>query len=230
MPRFIRPLIPLLFLAAVVCAKPAEGPTMPAEAATPPGFIPAGWTMLRQAMGRVGGSPVYAAILEQTNVSPEPGEGAPRLLFLARRRETGQFALLLKNTRAILRSSEGGVMGEPLQGLMFEGEALVLDFAGGSRERWAYMFRFVPGDGAWALATVKAESYDSLTGAGESRRYDLVKGRLLSETSQADATDHVTSRPGRVQHLPVRPPILLAGFDASAVMEMIATARPPFGE
>ena len=67
----------------------------------------------------------------------------PRLLVILFKDKTG-YKLALQNNDFILRMDEGGVWGDPENGLEIKNNILILSFYGGSMEKWnnIYKFRF----------------------------------------------------------------------------------------
>lgn len=99
----------------------------------------------------------------------------PRILAIYfRRSTTGSYRIATQNNNFILRSEEGGAMGDPLCPLSIEGNKLSLAFEGGSNWRWKLNYTFKYQDKVWQLT--KANNYAYHTGSGEmnDKIYDFI--------------------------------------------------------
>ncbi|MES2765575.1 MAG: hypothetical protein V4642_06900 [Bacteroidota bacterium] len=80
----------------------------------------------------------------------------PRILIICFKKDSG-YELVEQSNTFILRSSEGGVLGDPFQGISAENGVLEIDFYGGSSDRWSLTYKFQYRKDAFTL--IGAESY-----------------------------------------------------------------------
>lgn len=96
----------------------------------------------------------------------------------------------IDNADVLLRSDQGGVMGDPLQEIAIERGALVIENYGGSRWRWGSTLRFRHDGGAWNLIGMTSFSADSLSASMVEIDWNALSGKvkLTAEASpEADA-------------------------------------------
>ncbi|WP_343535228.1 hypothetical protein [Pedobacter sp.] len=85
-----------------------------------------------------------------------------------------RYRLALQNNDFILRSEEGGKMGEPLRGLRVEENKLNLSFEGGNEWRWKLNYQFEYLQKQWNLVTANNVYYHKDTGEMVDKQYDFV--------------------------------------------------------
>jgi len=91
------------------------------------------------------------------------------------------YKLVTQNNNFILRSEEGGGMGDPLRPMSIAENRLNLAFEGGGNWKWKLSYSFKYQNNDWQL--IKAGNYAYHTGSGEmnDKQYDFVnKKRLIS--------------------------------------------------
>lgn len=96
----------------------------------------------------------------------------PRGLMIFLRGPDGSLTEALESPEAILCGTCGGMMGDPLQGLIVEKGELTLLFEGGSRELWSseYGFAYVPEHERWRLVRIVHHGLDRLEGTFAERK------------------------------------------------------------
>ncbi len=137
--KLLRPLL-VLPLAAALAQAPATGRP---EAA----FVPPGYYVLDEgrATGDLNGDGrpdlalVLGAAIEKT-AAPDPYP--PRRLRVLLATPGGGYRLAAENRRAVLGKNEGGMMGDPFQGIGIQKGVLALDHYGGSARRWGTTEKF----------------------------------------------------------------------------------------
>lgn len=82
-----------------------------------------------------------AVVLQQNDV-PADGSTPNRMLLIAFAQKDGSLKEVVRSDKAILRSDEGGVMGDPFDNMEIRNGSLYLHFWGGSREKWDQEFQF----------------------------------------------------------------------------------------
>ncbi len=106
----------------------------------------------------------------------------PRILAIYFKNAQHQYVFALQNNNFILRAKEGGVYGDPYQGISIANNTLNLNFVGGSNWRWKldYHFRYESHD--WILVAAKNRYYHNTSGELDEKDYNFITKRV-SETS-----------------------------------------------
>ncbi len=97
----------------------------------------------------------------------------PRMLVVYFK-TANRYRLALQNNDFILRSEEGGKMGEPLKGLRIEEHKLTLSFEGGNEWRWKLNYQFEYLQKQWNLVTANNVYYNKDSGEMVDKQYDFV--------------------------------------------------------
>lgn len=189
-------LILLLLLTSCVAnnvVKPAVNvqPNSPSSSANDIlNIIPADWHLLERIEGEPekvegdlnkDGINDVAMVIEEIN---KPTEGAPkRALLMALGKGNGSYTLSVIAENAVLKSDEGGVWGDPLEGVSIDRGSVLISFYGGSNWRWysAYRFRFQDDD--WYLIGATIGSYFTGNATGEEEDYNLLTGDFIKKTT-----------------------------------------------
>lgn len=58
------------------------------------------------------------------------------------KQKNGAWEVWRKSTNAVLKSGEGGMMGEPFEGVEIKNGLLILSFSGGSSWKWSYTDKY----------------------------------------------------------------------------------------
>jgi hypothetical protein len=121
----------------------------------------------------------------------------PRILAIYfKDKTTGDYHLSTQNNDFILRSEEGGKLGDPLQQVEIKDQQLFLRFRGGSEWRWelGYTFKFQQKD--WFLTSAINLYFNQNTGDMTERIYDFNSRQLFTTTGnlhQRDIANQKTS-------------------------------------
>jgi len=75
------------------------------------------------------------------DTAKETDFGTERQLFIYKK-INDEWELWKKATGAILASKEGGMMGDPFEGISIERNCIVINHFGGSNQKWSYTHRF----------------------------------------------------------------------------------------
>jgi hypothetical protein len=133
-------------------------------------FIPEGWHILNGYgeskvegdLNKDGISDVAVA-LEGTSTSEE---AALRMLIILLTNKDKSYSISIKAEKAILRTDEGGVMGDPFMGLEIDRGSLLINHCGGSAWRWSNAYRFRFQDDGWYLIGATKDWFHAVSSAG----------------------------------------------------------------
>lgn len=145
-------------------------------------FIPKGYKAVKRAKGDMNkdGIADMAIIADEESKTEEfPG----RVLLLLFKGQDGKYSLSAKSDKAVMKVGEGGVVAlnsDPLNDMKIENGVLIIDYWGGSRERWNLSYRFRFENNNWFLIRANEGWEDSLMEKGsESKSFNLVTGKGL---------------------------------------------------
>lgn len=103
----------------------------------------------------------------------------PRILAVFfRQKASNGYQLALQNNNFILRSEEGGALGEPFRELSIRNNTLNLLFEGGSDWRWKLAYEFKYQHKQWALIKANNTYYNVTSGEMSNKTYDFIDRRL----------------------------------------------------
>jgi hypothetical protein len=127
----------------------------------------------------------------------------PRHLELFLGQRDGSLRRDFRNSGLVFAGDEGGVFGDPLQGLTLRGNGSVtLSVYGGSSWRWGYTDTFQFRNGK--LVVIGQDSSYGWTGDGreDTRSVNLITGRVV-ETSRKDMESPVKKKVSRIKVKPL---------------------------
>lgn len=167
-------------------------------------FTPANWMIIDQVNGDLNndGSADFAVVFEYNNAIDETrvyGDNSsaiiketqkPRILAIFfKDKSTGVLSLSTQNNDFILRSEEGGKLGDPLQKIAIKDQQLYLRFQGGSEWRWelGYTFKFENND--WFLTSAINLYFNQNTGDMTERVYDFKTRELFTTAGNLHRRD-----------------------------------------
>lgn len=129
-------------------------------------LIPDGWHILE----RVEGEPTkaegdlnndgindIAIVIEETKKSLDIAPKRALLISFGDKNNAYTLSTIAEN--AILKADEGGVWGDPLEGISVDRGSLLISFYGGSNWRWYRTYRFRFQDNDWYLIGATLGSY-----------------------------------------------------------------------
>jgi len=165
---------------------------------------PANWTIIETANGDLNNDGIddLALIFESNKVIDENrtyGDNSseiiketqkPRILAIYfKNKSTGNYMLSTQNNDFILRSEEGGKLGDPLQQLSIKDQQLYLRFQGGAEWRWemGYTFKFEQKD--WFLTSAINLYFNQNTGDMTERIYDFKTRELFTSVGNLHRRD-----------------------------------------
>lgn len=149
-----------------------------------------GWSVLFEASGDLNrdGAADYAAIIEAPKGENTPdnacdgtddySEAETRRLVIAFADQDGGLKVVANEPRSVLRHDQGGVFGDPLEGLAIERGAVVVTHYGGSRWRWGDTLRFRHDDDEWRLIGMTEFWLDSAFGNVVEYDYNPLSGKM----------------------------------------------------
>lgn len=139
-------------------------------------FIPEDWKLVSKVKGDLNKDKLkdIAAVIEYTgdytDNEEEEGIGKPRVLFIILQKKDGSFKLAVQSANLIMREGEGGILGDPFDGIEYNRGSVVISFYGGSAWRWGYTYRFRYQNKDWYLIG-KTELSENVN-TGESKIID----------------------------------------------------------
>jgi hypothetical protein len=167
-------------------------------------FTPVNWMIIDQANGDLNndGSADLAVVFEYNKPIDETrvyGDNSsaiiketqkPRILAIFfKDKLTGALNLSTQNNDFILRSEEGGKLGDPLQQIAIKDQQLYLRFKGGSEWRWelGYTFKFENKD--WFLTSAINLYFNQNSGDMTERVYDFKTRELFTTVGNLHRRD-----------------------------------------
>ncbi|TCD01102.1 hypothetical protein [Pedobacter psychroterrae] len=186
-------------------------PIMNAQGKTIKALIPPQWKVVDSAYGDLNNDKVedlaliiefYAAVKENRAYGDNTTElitelQRPRILAVYFK--TGRnYRIVTQNNNFVLRSEEGGAMGDPLRPMSINDNKLSLAFEGGGTWRWklGYSFKYLNKD--WQLTNANNHTYHSTSGEMNDKQYDfLTKKRVVTigKTDNSLLTNETTEQP-----------------------------------
>jgi len=176
-------------------------------------FTPPNWMIIDQVHGDLNndGSEDLAVVFEYNKPIDETrvyGDNSsaiiketqkPRILAIFfKDKSTGALSLSTQNNDFILRSEEGGKLGDPLQQIAIKDQQLYLRFQGGSEWRWelGYTFKFENKD--WFLTSAINLYFNQNSGDMTERVYDFKTRELFTTVGNLHRRDIANRRTSEV--------------------------------
>jgi len=165
---------------------------------------PIGWTVIETASGDLNddGNEDLAIVFESNKITDETrtyGDNnseiiketqKPRILAIYfMDKSSGNYRLSMQNNDFILRSEEGGKLGDPLNQIGIKDQQLYLRFQGGAEWRWelGYTFKFENKD--WFLTSAINLYFNQNTGDMTERVYDFKTRELFTTVGNLHRRD-----------------------------------------
>ncbi|MDQ7948467.1 MAG: hypothetical protein REI78_00705 [Pedobacter sp.] len=189
-------------------AQKFEFPKLPLRGSAISGLVPSNWKAIDTARGDLNadGLPDLALVLEFNSAVAEMrayGDAdteiikeiqKPRILAIYfKRKKTYDFAM--QNNDFMLRDKEGGIYGDPYEGLAISNNILTLSFRGGSNWRWKLDYQFRLLHQQWTLIAAKNSYYHNASGEVDEKDYNFLTkevketiGNLHTENSNKTTT------------------------------------------
>ena len=119
------------------------------SAATLAAFTPAYWTVRDSVFGDLDGVQGDEAVMIYK--TPMPAEMGVASCLAVFRKTDGQWALWHQTPAPLLGDQNGGMMGDPYDGVAISRRCIVVNHFGGSRQKWHYTHRYRFQNGDWYL-------------------------------------------------------------------------------
>ncbi|MNK40812.1 hypothetical protein D3C87_594650 [compost metagenome] len=202
--RFLPLLLLLLFVQTTFAQKNFLFPKVKAQGNAVAQLTPQNWTLIESASGDLNNDATddLALIFESNQIIDETrtyGDNhsdiiketqKPRILAIYfKDKASGDYKLSAQNNDFILRSEEGGKVGDPLQQMAIKDQQLFLRFKGGSEWRWelGYTFKFQNKD--WFLTSAINLYFNQNTGDMTERIYDFSSRQLFTTVGNLHRRD-----------------------------------------
>ena len=193
-------MMPLIITARQDDERRAPLPAIPETASAPAGFAPSGWVVEATVEGDLNGdgrNDAAIVIKSGENRYDERTQRmrfARRALIVALREGNGSLHRSAVSDNAVLDGNEGGVMGDPFQGVTIERGTIVIQHYGGSRDRWSYTHRYRFQSGQWALIGLTEGRMDTLNPSYQDSRDANLSTGLVSANSRGGVNDETRRR------------------------------------
>ena len=102
----------------------------------------------------------------------------PRMLGIYFKNVQQKYVFALQNNNFILRSKEGGALGEPFKNLDIRANTLNIAFEGGSNWRWKLNYQFKYQHKDWVLIQANNTYYNASSGEMTDKDYDFANRRI----------------------------------------------------
>lgn len=186
------------------------------EAGPKQSFVPAGWSILAEAMGDLNkDSLVDVAVIVENLEEGDYGKSRALLILLKENKTSDKYNLACRSDQAIMASGMGGTFGDPFTSMEIKNGVLRIDFEGGSRETFSTTHRYRYKDGAFYPI---GATYTATDGpVSETFDYNISNGNIIVTKKDASnkANNKVTKRLQKV-NMPD-----LSRFDPDAVWAIL---------
>lgn len=172
-------------------------------AATAQSFIPKGWHELSKAEGDLNHDSLPDIVLILANDREDKATRdaqVPRQLVVLFKTNDG-YTLITRNDNVVYCKTCGGVMGDPFQGLKIERGSIVLEYYGGSRERWGMTHRLRYQNGDFYLIGRTVMTEDTLNPGSSTTDTNFVTGDQIKTITTADGK--TTTQKTRLKRWPL---------------------------
>lgn len=129
-----------------------------------------------------------AVIIEKENLD---NKAPSRAILIALGDNQNKYKLSVISEKAVLRSDEGGIWGDPLESIKIDRGSLLINFYGGSNIRWYEKYRFRNQDGGWYLIGATSGTYNSgsnLIENADEEDYNLLTGDYIIKKTDENGT------------------------------------------
>lgn len=197
----MRAIILLLLIAITGSAFPQsfKYPVMNAQGKSIKSLLPPQWKVVDSVYGDLNNDQVadlaliiefYAAVKENRAYGDNTTEliteiQKPRILAVYFK-SGRNYKMIAQNNNFVLRSEEGGAMGDPLRPMSITDNKLSLAFEGGGNWRWKlnYSFKYLNKD--WQLINANNYAYHSSSGEMNDKHYDFLSKKRVVTTGKID--------------------------------------------
>ncbi|MNK11379.1 hypothetical protein D3C87_294200 [compost metagenome] len=178
-----------MFCHTATYAQPFVFPELPASGKLLASLIPSNWKVIDSVYGDLNNDNIndmalvlefYRPVKENRAYGDNDTElitevQKPRILAIYfRRSANGAYRLVTQNNDFMLRSEEGGAMGDPLRPMHINANQLSLSFEGGGNWRWKLNYSFKYKEKDWQLVKANNLAYHSSSGEMNNKQYDFI--------------------------------------------------------
>lgn len=178
----------LLSLANFSFAQKFKFPKLISQTAKPINAIPKNWKVIDSVQGDLNKDSRNDLVLileHNTAIDEDRAYGnyeielitetqKPRILAVYFKEASGSYRLAVQNNDFVLRSEEGGKMGDPFKAIRIDSNKLTLSFEGGNDWRWKLNYEFEYLQKQWNLVTANNVYYHKDSGEMVDKQYDFV--------------------------------------------------------
>lgn len=172
-----------------IYAQPFIFPELPASGKSLEALIPSNWKVIDSVYGDLNNDNIkdmafviefYRPVKENRAYGDNNTElitevQRPRILAIYFKKSAGgAYRLATQNNNFMLRSEEGGAMGDPLRPMHIKANQLSLSFEGGGNWRWILNYSFKYFDKDWQLVQANNYAYHSSSGEKNDKQYDFI--------------------------------------------------------
>jgi len=193
----IIPLLTLLLFFKLSSAQSFKYPELTQKGRTLNSLLPPQWKVIDSASGDLNNDKTedlalvlefYAAVKESRAYGDNDTEiiteiQKPRMLAIYFK-QGRNYKLALQNNDFILRSEEGGAMGDPLRPMNIQTNTLVLNYEGGAGWKWQLNYTFKHTSNTWQLINAENCSFHGASGEMTRKEYDFVKRKRTVTTGK----------------------------------------------
>ncbi|WP_443943660.1 hypothetical protein ACJVDH_12105 [Pedobacter sp. AW1-32] len=210
--NFLRIILFLLVSNTVFAQKTFHFPRVASQGSDIAKLKPENWNVIDQTSGDLNNDGVqdlalifeFNTAIDETRVYADNNTDIikehqrPRILAIYFKDKSGIYHLSTQNNDFILRSEEGGKLGDPLQRISIQDQQLFLRFRGGSEWRWemGYTFKFENKD--WFLTNAINLYYNNQSGDMTERIYNFKERELTTTLGNMYRRDISNSRTSEV--------------------------------
>jgi len=211
--RFLFLLVTILFIQTTFAQKSFIFPKVKTQGLSAAQLSPSNWTVIETANGDLNNDAVedlavvfeFNKTIDETRVYGDNNTDIiretqkPRILAIYFKDQlTGNYHLSTQNNDFILRSEEGGKLGDPLQQIAIKDQQLYLRFQGGAEWRWelGYTFKFENKD--WFLTSAINLYFNQNSGDMTERVYDFKTRELFTTVGNLHRRDIANRRTSEV--------------------------------
>lgn len=203
----------LLFLCSLSVAKAQnfKYPVLNSQGKTIKSLAPAQWKVVDSVYGDLNNDKLedlalvyefYAKVKENRAYGDNTTEliteiQQPRILAIYFK-SGRNYRLAAQNNNFILRSEEGGPMGDPLRPMQISDNKLMISFEGGGNWRWKLNYSFKLLKDSWSLVNANNFAYHSSSGEMNDKQYDFVNKKKLvinGKISNRESANESTEQP-----------------------------------
>ncbi|WFR55204.1 hypothetical protein QA584_16505 [Anaerocolumna sp. AGMB13025] len=169
-------------------------------------FIPKDWKIISKVQGDLNKDKRkdYAVVIEYAGVYTDADtivSGQPRIFFVIFKQKDGTYKLSVQSNNLIMRSGEGGIYGDPFEGIEYSRGSVVVSLYGGSSWRWGYIFRFRYQDKDWYLIGETDLSGYTITGESATVDTNCLTGDQITTTIDKNGKKKVVTKKIEIKKL-----------------------------